>query len=167
LVLRRIFILSSSCFFCSRATQVIMITGDHPVIAKAIARQVNIITHDTVDDVARADGVDVKDIAADDPRVNAVVVQGSQLQAIFSKPADEAQQFWDATLSKADVVFARTSPQQKLIIVEACQNRGHTVAVTGLPTLAHGRGNQRSKAAAVAWQLNCSAHFYPLLLGCP
>jgi sodium/potassium-transporting ATPase subunit alpha len=31
-----------------------------------------------------------------------------------------------------EIVFARTSPQQKLIIVEACQRAGHIVAVTGI-----------------------------------
>ena len=30
-----------------------------------------------------------------------------------------------------EIVFARTSPQQKLIIVEGCQNLGSIVAVTG------------------------------------
>jgi sodium/potassium-transporting ATPase subunit alpha len=102
-----------------------------PVTAQAIAKQVNIITHDTASDVAAREGVSVKSLAKDDPRVNAVVVQGSDLQTILSKSTEEKQEFWDDTLSKADVVFARTSPQQKLLIVEACQNRGHVVAVTG------------------------------------
>lgn len=31
----------------------------------------------------------------------------------------------------AEIVFARTSPQQKLIIVEGCQRQGQIVAVTG------------------------------------
>ena len=30
-----------------------------------------------------------------------------------------------------EIVFARTSPQQKLNIVEGCQRAGHIVAVTG------------------------------------
>lgn len=30
-----------------------------------------------------------------------------------------------------EIVFARTSPQQKLIIVEGCQRNGAIVAVTG------------------------------------
>jgi sodium/potassium-transporting ATPase subunit alpha len=34
-------------------------------------------------------------------------------------------------LLKRDVVFARTSPEQKLIIVDACQKLSHIVAVTG------------------------------------
>jgi sodium/potassium-transporting ATPase subunit alpha len=34
-------------------------------------------------------------------------------------------------VSKPQVVFARTSPAQKLIIVSACQKLGHIVAVTG------------------------------------
>ncbi len=31
----------------------------------------------------------------------------------------------------SEIVFARTSPQQKLIIVEGCQRQGQIVAVTG------------------------------------
>ena len=101
--------------------------------AEAIAKQVNIIDskHSTRAEVAKADGVKVDAIDKHDPRINAVVVQGSDLQKILSEPKEVTQDFWDTTLSKADVVFARTSPQQKLLIVEACQNRGHVVAVTG------------------------------------
>merc|ERR1719450_332968 len=34
-------------------------------------------------------------------------------------------------ISKHEVVFARTTPSQKLLIVDACQKAGHVVAVTG------------------------------------
>ena len=34
-------------------------------------------------------------------------------------------------ISKPEVVFARTTPSQKLLIVDACQRVGHVVAVTG------------------------------------
>jgi len=38
---------------------------------------------------------------------------------------------WDRVLAHPQIVFARTSPQQKLVIVENCQRLGHIVAVTG------------------------------------
>jgi len=34
-------------------------------------------------------------------------------------------------INKPEVVFARTTPSQKLVIVDACQKEGHVVAVTG------------------------------------
>merc|ERR1712032_1293990 len=34
-------------------------------------------------------------------------------------------------IRKPEVVFARTTPSQKLLIVDACQRLGHVVAVTG------------------------------------
>ncbi len=37
----------------------------------------------------------------------------------------------DVLANHSEIVFARTSPQQKLIIVEGCQRQGAIVAVTG------------------------------------
>lgn len=104
--------------------RVTMVTGDHPLTAEAIARKVNIITRSTRRDVALEDGVAEADIALADERVESVVVTGSQIGAL-------SQDDWDAILSKKEVVFARTSPQQKLKLVENYQRRGEVVAVTG------------------------------------
>jgi sodium/potassium-transporting ATPase subunit alpha len=102
--------------------KVMMVTGDHPITAKAIARKVGIITGDTREDIAMREGRQPSDI---DPAVpDAVVVHGSAL----SRFTDDD---WDNVLIKKQIVFARTSPQQKSIIVEQCQRRGEVVAVTG------------------------------------
>jgi len=55
----------------------------------------------------------------------ACVVHGSHLRDM--SPARIDQLLSD----HAEIVFARTSPQQKLIIVEGCQRHGAIVAVTG------------------------------------
>eukprot|EP01113_Clastostelium_recurvatum_P023597 TRINITY_DN2814_c0_g1_i1.p1 TRINITY_DN2814_c0_g1~~TRINITY_DN2814_c0_g1_i1.p1 ORF type:complete len:748 (+),score=241.46 TRINITY_DN2814_c0_g1_i1:1246-3489(+) len=102
--------------------RVIMVTGDHPLTAKAIAKQVNIILDETVEDIALREGVPVSSI--DPASALAVVIPGSAIDAMTT---DE----WDMVLAKRQIVFARTSPDQKLLIVENCQKRGEIVAVTG------------------------------------
>ena len=55
----------------------------------------------------------------------ACVVHGSDLRDMTPADID------DILRSHPEIVFARTSPQQKLIIVEGCQRQGAIVAVTG------------------------------------
>ena len=51
---------------------------------------------------------------------------------IYISPQDTSSEKLDEILSEhTEIVFARTSPQQKLIIVEGCQRMGAIVAVTG------------------------------------
>lgn len=112
--------------------KVIMVTGDHPVTAKAIAKKVNIISEDaiTIEDVAASKyGGDESQVGEDE--YNAIVVPGHVLQEKLDGDYRELAVFWNKTLRKDSVVFARTSPQQKLLIVRACQQRGGIVAVTG------------------------------------
>ena len=53
------------------------------------------------------------------------MVHGSDLRDMTPADID------DILHSHSEIVFARTSPQQKLIIVEGCQRQGAIVAVTG------------------------------------
>uniref|UniRef100_A0A2R9BU19 ATPase Na+/K+ transporting subunit alpha 3 n=1 Tax=Pan paniscus TaxID=9597 RepID=A0A2R9BU19_PANPA len=55
----------------------------------------------------------------------ACVIHGTDLKDFTSEQIDEILQ------NHTEIVFARTSPQQKLIIVEGCQRQGAIVAVTG------------------------------------
>eukprot|EP00033_Pygsuia_biforma_P002503 GCRY01002773.1.p1 GENE.GCRY01002773.1~~GCRY01002773.1.p1 ORF type:complete len:1058 (+),score=237.52 GCRY01002773.1:171-3344(+) len=102
--------------------KVMMVTGDFPVTAAAIARSVHIISGKTVEDIADEEHVPVEQV--DKSRADACVVHGTQLRDL-----DEAG--WDEILAHKQIVFARTSPQQKLLIVENNQRRGEIVAVTG------------------------------------
>lgn len=81
--------------------RVIMVTGDYQTTALAIGRLVGIVTRDTP-----------------------AVITGEQLRGMA-----DARLEWE--LEQPEVVFARTSPEQKLRIVQALQRRGEVVAVTG------------------------------------
>ena len=109
--------------------KVIMVTGDHPVTAQAIAYKVGILWSKTRGDMERDNqkfGRNPGDEDYENPDdANAIVVPGHTISV------DMPEEEWDFILSHPQIVFARTSPQQKLVIVENCQRLGHIVAVTG------------------------------------
>lgn len=119
----------------SASIKVIMVTGDHPITAKAIARSVGIISMDTAEDLAERQGLTQRggtrfeDLDADvrqklHDQAPGQVVTGMELR-------DMTDEQLDKVLDHKQIVFARTSPQQKLQIVQGCQRKGYVVAVTG------------------------------------
>uniref|UniRef100_A0A671PM19 Sodium/potassium-transporting ATPase subunit alpha n=1 Tax=Sinocyclocheilus anshuiensis TaxID=1608454 RepID=A0A671PM19_9TELE len=109
----------------SAGIKVIMVTGDHPITAKAIAKGVGIISegNETVEDIAARLNIPVNEVNPRDAK--ACVVHGGDLKDLTAEQLD------DILKHHTEIVFARTSPQQKLIIVEGCQRQGAIVAVTG------------------------------------
>ncbi|CAG9093515.1 unnamed protein product [Plutella xylostella] len=106
--------------------KVIMVTGDHPVTALAISRKCGTITHPTAYDYAFEHHIDLSDIP---PHVKAqfksAVITGDDLRKMTGVDLKKALSQYQ------EITFARTSPQQKLIIVETYQSLKHVVAVTG------------------------------------
>jgi calcium-translocating P-type ATPase len=81
--------------------KVIMVTGDHPHTAQAVARQIGLVQGDR-------------------PRV----ITGEQLRRM-------SQTQLQLALDLPDLLFARVGADQKLRIVSALKAKGHIVAVTG------------------------------------
>ena len=81
--------------------RVIMITGDHPQTATAVARRIGLVTSDTP-----------------------TVITGDQLQRMSNIQLRLA-------LDTPEILFARIAADQKMQIVRALQQKGEIVAVTG------------------------------------
>ena len=81
--------------------RVIMITGDHPHTALAIARQIGLVQTE-----------------------QPVVVGGDELRRM--SPAQ-----LQLALDAKEIIFARVAAEQKMLIVEALKKKGEIVAVTG------------------------------------
>jgi calcium-translocating P-type ATPase len=81
--------------------RIIMVTGDHPHTALAIARQIGLVKSD-----------------------NPAVITGDELRTI--SPAH-----LQLALDAKEIIFARVAAEQKMLIVQALQKKGEIVAVTG------------------------------------
>ncbi|MCK9389441.1 MAG: cation-transporting P-type ATPase, partial [Sulfuritalea sp.] len=81
--------------------RIIMVTGDHPHTALAIARQIGLVKGD-----------------------KPTVINGDELRAI--SPAH-----LQLALDAKEIIFARVAAEQKMLIVQALQKKGEIVAVTG------------------------------------
>lgn len=111
----------------SAGIKVIMVTGDQPPTAAAIAKQIGIIRLKTNEDL-KEEGYSAQEALK---KANAIVIHGDMI----TKAYEEGDEIGEATLTewvrKPEIVFARTTPAQKLLIVKACQNIGNVVGVTG------------------------------------
>ncbi len=108
---------------CRRAgIKVMMVTGDHPLTAEAIGRKINLMLGDTKESISRKTGRLLSSIS--EHEANAVVVHGEKI-------VDLTEEEWDAIFDKDEIIFARTSPKNKLEIVKRAQALGHIVGVTG------------------------------------
>lgn len=105
---------------------VIMVTGDHPVTAKAIARAVGIISQDNLTAEEISAKLHIQPEKLDTSDIKAIVIHGDELKKMSDNQLRSVLRNYD------EIVFARTSPQQKLKIVEGVQDIDNSiVAVTG------------------------------------
>ena len=99
--------------------KMIMVTGDHPNTAVAIAKSVGLVNLDTEPVQLSVAGMPGGDM------VQSGVVRGEDLEQMTPDILD------DILLHTEELVFARMKPEQKLQIVESCQRLGAVVTVTG------------------------------------
>ncbi|KAI9691108.1 MAG: hypothetical protein M1822_008728 [Bathelium mastoideum] len=115
-----------------------MVTGDFKLTAQAIAKECGIITQlpDRVDDVhalappcsprfPTIEGApDTDGFSTNYLSTRSLVLTGTEMMAL-------TEDQWDELCKYDEIVFSRTTPEQKLRIVRELQARGETVGMTG------------------------------------
>lgn len=108
------------------------VTGDFALTALAIAREAGIVTHGHVDSADNLERTPKSGPGSDDGHEakpgsfrsrGALVISGPELTALNDHQ-------WKSLTDYEEVVFARTTPEQKLRIVREFQNQ-NVVAMTG------------------------------------
>lgn len=110
---------------CRRAgIRFFMVTGDFGLTAAAIARDIGIYEGaaepDTIEDLRDGFAVTAKMPHSR----HSLLLEGTSLSSLSSEE-------WATVCGYDEIVFARTSPEQKLRIVSELQAKGNIVAVTG------------------------------------
>ena len=118
---------------CRKAgIRVFMVTGDYALTAAAIASEIGIFTQSSFD-TAETMRFKIKENhfqtdreCKDQPvkRNESLLLTGNDLEYLS---LDD----WRAVTQYEEIVFARTTPEQKLRIVKEFQRDGHIVGVTG------------------------------------
>jgi sodium/potassium-transporting ATPase subunit alpha len=114
--------------------KVIMVTGDQQLTASAIAKKIGIFEdQSSIEMYDNNNGA--KSMEECIAESQAIVINGDMLTEAVKEdeglPENEKGKKLEKWLKKPQIVFARTSPAQKLYIVKGCQRLGYTVAVTG------------------------------------
>lgn len=118
---------------CRRAgIRFFMVTGDFGLTAAAIARDVGIFTTtadpDTLECILKHRHAEScaheKSVATPECSRTSLLLEGPLISSLRDDD-------WDLVCGYEEIVFARTSPEQKLRIVKELKARGNAVAVTG------------------------------------
>ncbi|CAD5212257.1 unnamed protein product [Bursaphelenchus okinawaensis] len=103
-----------------------MVTGDHPTTAEAVARQVGF--YDEVE-VAKGSVANSSSSSSSDCSSS---ISGKAVEIMHGDALNDLNDVeWKRLLSEKHVIFARTTPTQKLLIIEQCHRLGEVVTMTG------------------------------------
>lgn len=116
---------------CRRAgARFFMVTGDYGLTAAAIARNTGIFTGerdpDTIERIQSKLGLSSHELrtARESGEIRSLLLEGHSLGGLSNDD-------WEVICEYGEIVFARTTPEQKLRIVEEFRKRDNVVAVTG------------------------------------
>lgn len=115
--------------------RIFMVTGDYSLTAASIAKQVGIFTDSdntihTINDIEQlTDKLEIVEhqisTTTESPKkAKSLLLTGTDVSTLSDKQ-------WDVVITYDEIVFARTTPEQKLRIVQEFQNRDSIVGVTG------------------------------------